>query len=76
MFIAVTPALGVSTLPELIALAKKEPGKISIAETGVGRLTHLTGLVLQDRADIRLFAGALNGGPAAALADIVGAACR
>ena len=49
MFFAVTPSLGVSTLPELIALAKKDPGKISIAVTGVGRLTHLTGLVFQDR---------------------------
>src|ERR1700732_2942169 len=36
MFFAVTPSLGVSTLPELIALAKKDPGKISIAVTGVG----------------------------------------
>ena len=28
MFIAVSPTLGVSTLPELIALAKKRPGEI------------------------------------------------
>ena len=48
MFIAVSPSLGVTTLPQLIALAKKEPGKISIAVTGVGRLTHLTGELLQD----------------------------
>src|ERR1700745_3695824 len=38
MFVAVTPGLGVSTLPELIALAKKQPGTISIAVTGGGRL--------------------------------------
>ena len=71
-FFAVTPSLGVSTLPELIALAKKDPGKISIAVTGVGRLTHLTGLVFQDRADISLLPVPYNGGPAAALADVVG----
>jgi tripartite-type tricarboxylate transporter receptor subunit TctC len=70
MFIAVNPALGVSTLPQLIALAKKEPGTISIAVTGVGRLTHLTGLVLQERADIKLLPVPYNGGPAAALADV------
>ena len=52
MFVAVNPKLGVSTLPQLIALAKKEPGKISIAVTGAGRLTDLTGLLLQDRADV------------------------
>jgi len=70
MFFAVNPSLGVSTLPELIALAKKEPGKISIAVTGVGRLTHLTGLVFQDRANINLLPVPYNGGPAAALGDV------
>jgi tripartite-type tricarboxylate transporter receptor subunit TctC len=72
MFIAVNPALGVSTLPQLIALAKKQPGTISIAVTGVGRLTHLTGLLLQERADIKLLPVPYNGGPSAALADVAG----
>jgi tripartite-type tricarboxylate transporter receptor subunit TctC len=70
MFIAVSPTLGVSTLPQLIALAKKQPGTISIAVTGVGRLTHLTGLLLQQRADIQLLPVPYNAGPAAALADV------
>ena len=70
MFIAVSPTLGVSTLPQLIALAKKQPGTISIAVTGVGRLTHLTGLLLQERADIQLLPVPYNAGPAAALADV------
>lgn len=70
MFVAVNPALGVTTLPQLIALARKEPGKISIAVTGVGRLTHLTGLVLQERAGIQLLPVPYNAGPAAALADV------
>ena len=43
MFVAVAPALGVSTLPELIVLAKKRPGEITYAATGIGRITHLTG---------------------------------
>jgi tripartite-type tricarboxylate transporter receptor subunit TctC len=70
MFVAVTPGLGVSTLPELIALAKKKPGSISIAVTGVGRLTHLTGLLLQERAGIELLPVPYNAGPAAALSDV------
>jgi len=70
MFVAVNPALGVDTLPQLIALAKQQPGTISIAVTGVGRLTHLTGLLLQDRAGIQLLPVPYNGGPAAALADV------
>src|SRR5215468_5442420 len=70
MFIAVSSTLGVSTLPQLIALAKKEPGKISIAVTGVGRLTHLTGELLQQRADIKLLTVPYTGGPATAFADL------
>jgi tripartite-type tricarboxylate transporter receptor subunit TctC len=70
MFFAVNPALGINTLPELIARAQKQPGTISIAVTGVGRLTHLTGLVFQQRANINLLPVPYNGGPAAALADV------
>jgi tripartite-type tricarboxylate transporter receptor subunit TctC len=70
MFVAVSPNLGVNTLPELIALAKKKPGTISIAVTGVGRLTHLTGLLLQERAGIELLPVPYNAGPAAALSDV------
>jgi tripartite-type tricarboxylate transporter receptor subunit TctC len=70
MFFAVNPSLSVSTLPELIALAKKQPGKLSIAVTGVGRLTHLTGLLFQERAGIQLLPVPYNGGPAAALGDV------
>ena len=70
MFVAVNPKLDVGTLPQLIALAKKEPGTISIAVTGAGRLTDLTGHLLEDRADIQLLRVPYTGGPAAALADV------
>lgn len=70
MFIAVNPSLGVRTLPELIALAKKEPGKISIAVSGVGRLTDLAGRVLQERAAMQLLRVPYTGGPAVALGDV------
>jgi tripartite-type tricarboxylate transporter receptor subunit TctC len=70
MFFAVNPSLGITSLPQLIAAAKKDPGTISIAVTGVGRLTHLTGLLFQERADISLLPVPYNGGPAAALADV------
>jgi tripartite-type tricarboxylate transporter receptor subunit TctC len=71
--IGASPTLGVSTLPELIALAKTKPGELSYAVSGVGRLTHLTGELLQMRADISLqmvpYAG---GGASQALSDIIG----
>ena len=47
MFIAVIPSFGVSSLPELIARAKEKPGALSYAATGVGRISHLTGELLQ-----------------------------
>jgi tripartite-type tricarboxylate transporter receptor subunit TctC len=70
MFVAVNPSLGITSLPQLIARAKKEPGKISIAVTGIGRLTHLTGELLQTRTDIKLLSVPYTGGPAPALGDV------
>jgi tripartite-type tricarboxylate transporter receptor subunit TctC len=70
MFLAVSPSLGVKTLPELIALAKKRPGEISYATTGVGRLTHLTGELLQHEAHIKLQLVPYVGGPSHAISDV------
>ncbi len=70
MFFAVNPRLGVNTLADLIALAKKKPGQVSYATTGVGRLTHLTGELLQMRAGINLLLVPYTGGPAHAVADV------
>jgi tripartite-type tricarboxylate transporter receptor subunit TctC len=72
MFVSVVPSLGVGTLAELIALAKKRPGEIPYAVTGIGRLTHLTGELLQMRAGIDLLKVPYTGGPAHALNDIMG----
>jgi tripartite-type tricarboxylate transporter receptor subunit TctC len=71
MSIGASPTLGVSTLPELIALAKARPGQISYSVAGVGRMTHLTGELLQLRADIKLQMVPYTGGAAQALSDIV-----
>jgi tripartite-type tricarboxylate transporter receptor subunit TctC len=54
LLVAVSPKLGVSTLPELIALAKTEPGKILYAGNTPGTLPALTGDMLKQRADIDL----------------------
>jgi len=70
MFIAADPGLGVTTLPQLIALAKKQPGTVSIAFSGIGRLTHLTSELLQARADIKLLSVPYTHGPASALGDV------
>jgi len=71
MSIGINPKLGINTLSELIAEAKKKPGSISYAVTGVGRLTHLTGELLQIRGNIKLQMVPYTGGSAQALADIL-----
>ena len=70
MFFAVSPTLGVKSLSELIALAKKRPGEISYATTGVGRLTHLAGELFQHEAGIKLLLVPYTGGPSHAFGDV------
>jgi tripartite-type tricarboxylate transporter receptor subunit TctC len=72
MSIGVSPKLGVNSLPELIALAKKRPAGVSYAVTGVGRLTHLTGELLQIRGNIKLQMVPYTGGSSQALSDLIG----
>ena len=72
MSIGASPSLGVATLSELIALAKKKPDQISYAVSGVGRLTHLTGELLQIRSGIKLQMVPYTSGSAHALNDIIG----
>jgi len=72
MFLTIIPALGVSTLPEFIALAKKQPGKLSFAATGRGTMTHLTGELLKSRAGVDLLAVPYTGGAPQALNDALG----
>jgi tripartite-type tricarboxylate transporter receptor subunit TctC len=52
--IAATASLGVNTLPELIALARREPGKLSYATSGVGTAQHVAMTMLSQRAGIDL----------------------
>ena len=70
MFFGVSPTLGVTSLSELIALAKKRPGEISYATTGVGRLTHLAGELFQHEAGIKLLLVPYTGGPSHAFSDV------
>jgi tripartite-type tricarboxylate transporter receptor subunit TctC len=72
MFLTVTPEIGVSSLQEFIALAKKQPGKLSYAATGRGTMTHLTGELLKSRAGIDVLAVPYTGGAPQALNDALG----
>jgi len=70
LVVAVSPKLGITTLQELIDLARKKPGELSYAVTGVGRLTHLTGELLQLRTGIKLQMVPYSANSAQALSDV------
>jgi tripartite-type tricarboxylate transporter receptor subunit TctC len=70
MFIAVSPTLKINSLKELIERAKQHPGEISYATTGIGRLTHLAGELLQHEAKIKLQVVPYTGGPSHAVSDV------
>jgi tripartite-type tricarboxylate transporter receptor subunit TctC len=72
MFITAAPWLEVKTLPDFIALAKKRPGEFAYGTNGPGRLTHLTGELLQDRAGIKLLMVPYSGGTPQVLNDMMG----
>jgi tripartite-type tricarboxylate transporter receptor subunit TctC len=48
------PSLGVSSVKELIALAKQKPGQISFASSGSGSALQLAGEVFSARAGVKL----------------------
>jgi len=54
MVIVVHPSLNVSSLAELVALAKREPRTIAYATAGVGTVQHLVALVLSRKAGIEM----------------------
>jgi len=58
----------------LIDLARKKPGELSYAVTGVGRLTHLTGELLQLRTGIKLQLVPYSANSAQAISDDHGGA--
>ena len=72
MFITAAPRLGVKTIQELIDLARQKPGELAYGTNGPGRLTHLTGELLQARTGIKLLMIPYTGGTAQVLNDVMG----
>lgn len=50
--LVVPPSLGVSSVKDLIALAKSKPGQLTFASSGTGSNIHLTGEMFKQRAGI------------------------
>ncbi|MFS2034264.1 Bug family tripartite tricarboxylate transporter substrate binding protein [Polaromonas sp. CT11-55] len=69
--LVVHKGLGVKTLAEFVALAKKKPGSIDFASTGAGSASHLAGELFNQRASIDMVHVPYKGG-APALQDLLG----
>ena len=64
--LVVHPSLAVTTIGELIAYAKANPGKLNYAQTGAGGLPHLTGELFKSAAGVDIV-----GVPSRAAADSI-----
>lgn len=69
--LVVSPKLGVKNVKELVELAKKKPGAVTFASTGVGSPPHLVQLLLDAAAGVK-FLHVPYRGAAPALTDMLG----
>src|SRR4051812_41922016 len=69
--ILVHPSIPAATIPEFIAYAKANPGKVNVASAGVGTSGHLSGELLKMMADIDVVHVPYRGA-APALTDLLG----
>ncbi len=71
LVMAVNPSVPAKTVPEFIAYAKANPGKISMASAGTGTLPHVAGELFKMMAGIDLAHVPYRGG-GPALTDLIG----
>lgn len=71
LVLTVNPSLPVKNVRDLIALAKKEPGKLNYASSGAGVIDHLATAMMATRLDIKIEHVPYKG-TAPALTDLVG----
>jgi tripartite-type tricarboxylate transporter receptor subunit TctC len=71
LYIGASHASGITSIKQVIEMAKQKPGEVSYAATGRGRLTHLTMELLQERTGTKLQLVPYAGGPAQAMNDVM-----
>lgn len=72
LVIAANPKLGVKSIPELIDLAKKSPGKINFAHAGMGSAPHLGGVLFNQLAGTSMTGIPFKGGAPSVQSVIAG----
>jgi len=69
--LVVNPSVPAKTVPELIALLKSQPGKLSYASAGVGTASHLSGELFKNMAGVDMTHVPYKGN-APAITDVMG----
>ena len=69
--LVVNPTLPVNSIAELVALAKKEPGKLNYASAGIGSFQHLGGELFKLEAGVDIVHVPYKGG-GPAMPDVIG----
>jgi tripartite-type tricarboxylate transporter receptor subunit TctC len=72
LVLLVNPSLPVKNVKELIALAKREPGKLNFGSAGIGGTTHLSAEMFKSMAGINLVHVPFRGGAPATTAAMTG----
>ncbi|WP_458094496.1 Bug family tripartite tricarboxylate transporter substrate binding protein [Roseomonas sp. WA12] len=72
IFLCTTPATGAKTIAELVALAKRQPGKMSYASSGAGSSAHLATELFLRMAEIDVLNVTYRGGAPAVQALLAG----
>ena len=71
LVLVVNPSVPAKSVPELIALAKAQSGKLTLASSGNGTVAHVAGELFKMRAGVEMVHLPYRGSPPA-LADLVG----
>ena len=72
LILAVNPAIGVGSVSELIALAKKNPGKLNVATSGNGSAPHLAAVLFMRLASADMVHVPYKGGAPAVQSVLAG----
>ncbi|MCC6777187.1 MAG: tripartite tricarboxylate transporter substrate binding protein [Hyphomicrobiales bacterium] len=67
----VSPALNIKTFNELLAYAKANPGKLNLATSGAGTISHLTGELMMRETGVKIVPVHYRGAPPA-VTDLLG----
>jgi tripartite-type tricarboxylate transporter receptor subunit TctC len=70
--VVVNPATGIGSLKELIAAAKKQPGKLNYATSGVGSAPHFGGALVSQIAGVEMVHVPFKGGAPAITSVVAG----